>query len=715
MTTARPLFQPLCIGKCIQLPNRFVMQPIYLNMESELGLWTDEHMAALGTFYQERARHGAKLIIAGGLGTSRFGAWRKGAMVLSSVDAAKALSRVTAAVHAEKGYILAQAYHAGRAGRKRFLLSSTSTSSPYQPLPTPPIRLPGLFVDFVVSEYSRFAALAEEAGFDGIEVAVSEGSLLHNFLSSSVNDRRDKFGGPLQNRLEIVIRVMERVKLSLRRPDDFAISLRLCLHDLRVGGTSMSETLLAAEMLAQSGYIDMLNTSVGMNDSPVQTLSSYVPQGTFARCCQLVRERLQAKGLRVPVVASHRIHSVAVAERLMERGICDLVGIARPLLADPAFIMKAEHDRIQDILPCIGCNHCVKRLYTHQRISCALNPIAGYERERGWRATPYKKCIAVAGAGPAGVTCALTLWRRGHDVTLFERAPCIGGQLNLAKVVPGKEAYQEVLEYWTRQLQHSSINVRLNCEFTREEVARSHQFFHAVVLTTGSIPRPITSHRFPGSTECRIMVPYAKILDGSVKAGRRVVLLGNGAIAHDVASFLLHDPRVTRSVDYFLDEWGVRLDDGGLLPEEQVVGRMPRNNRDVILLNKPDRSADLSHGMGWAQKQWIRQHGGTILKLAMIENICKTGVMVSILSPDTRRFFLECDTIIACTGQLPNASVGTWIYEWMKDGAKARGEMITDFGIYMAGSCRDSMTGEGRGEEDMLQAVAEGYEVGHKV
>ncbi|AIN95649.1 2,4-dienoyl-coa reductase-like protein [Leishmania panamensis] len=712
---ASRLFTPLRVGRHIQLPNRFYMQPIYLNMESELKWYSDEHMAAMAAFFGERAHYGAKLMVVGGLGTSRLGRWKKDALMLGTFDAAKALSRVTRVVHSEGGYVLAQAFHAGRAARKRHFVSATSTPSPVQPVRnTHPYRIPAFMVNYVVSEYERFARLAEDAGFDGVEIPVSEGSLLHNFLSSAVNTRSDAFGGSLERRLEVTVRVLETIKNSLANPDRFVVSLRLCLHDLKPGGTSMAETLQVAEVLAKSGRIDLLNTSVGMHDSPVQTLSAYVPHGAFTRSCQLLKERLTEVGaVGVPVVASHRLHTIQLSESLLEKGVCDMVGVARPLLADPQYISNAAAGRSEDSIPCIGCNHCINRLYKHQRITCALNPITGYELQRGWKPAKYRKSVAVVGAGAAGVTCALTLWRRGHDVTLFEKESVIGGQLNLAKRVPGKENYQAVLEYWTRQLRQSSINVRLNTEFTREEVARNHQFFHAVVMTHGSVPRRISSHVFPGASECPLVVPFHRILDGSVTAGRRVVIVGNGAISHDVASFLLHDPRVSREISLYLDEWGINLEDGSLL--ESPEQRMPRNNRVVTIFNKADKDADLSRGWGWTQKLWIKHHESTVVKHGMIENFDANGVHISILPPDSRKLFVPCDTVVWCIGMLPNITYGTWIYEWMKDGAKVRGEMVGDFSLYTAGSCRDSYTGDGHGEEDLLQCVHEGYEIGYKI
>lgn len=714
----RRLFSPLDV-KHMRLQNRFVMQPIYLNMETELGLWNDDHMNALAAFYAERAHYGASLIVMGGIGISRLGRWKTECLALGTTDSAAALAKVTRAIHGEKGHVLAQALHGGRAARTKWRFSSSTEVCSVQLIPGRPARqIPKFFISYVVSEYARFARLAEDAGFDGVEIPVSEGSLLHNFLSSAVNQRNDAFGGSLEGRLEMIIRVLASVREAVREPDKFVVSVRLCLHDLKTGGTPMTETLAAAEALSASGLVDLLNTSVGMHDSPVHTTASYVPQGTFKRSCQLVKQRLVDAGSALPVIASHQIHSIDTIKAYMqEEETCDLIGLGRPLLADSQFIAKIEHlepaDAAKAIVPCIGCNHCFHKLYTNQRVSCAVNPLCGHELERSWMPARHKKCVAVVGAGPAGVTCALTLWRRGHDVTLFEKEYCIGGQLNLAKRIPGKERYQDILEYWTRQLRATSINVRLNTEFTREEMAKQHQFFHAVVLAQGSIPKPITNHRFPGVQESSITIPFKRILDGSIKAGRRVLLLGNGAIAHDVASYLLHDQRVSRSVDFYLDEWGVNLETGTI--DETAWQRSPRNARDVVIINKADRDADLARGTGWFLKNWLKVHGASLLSHALVENIDDRGAHMSLISPDCRQFYIECDTIVWCAGMLPNMSVGTWIYEWMKDGAKQRGEMVSDFSIYGCGACRDSYNGVGHGEQDLYQAVQEGFEIGHKV
>lgn len=710
------MFQPIKIGQRISLPNRFLMSPIYLNGEADCKLESDDYIKNACAFFSERARHGAKLIVFGGVAPSLLGRWKQGSLSLTTWDTAQKLKPLTTSVHAEGGYIVAQAFHGGSSSLRRFRLGATSKKvsvHPYAEYST--IKIPGMLMNFVASEYERFAMLAEEAGFDGVEIPLSDGTLLHEFLSPSTNDRTDNFGGTLENRAELALRVLANIKCSLRDPDNFTVLVRLCTHDLKPGGSSMEETKLLAEMICGSGCVDLLTTSVGMHDSPVQTLASYVPRATFAKCTEIIREHLRSKDIDVPVAASHRINTIEVASDLVSRNVCDMVGICRPLLADSMFIEKVRDGKADSVVPCIGCNHCVNRLYKHQRVGCAVNPRSGFETDlsKNAPAVLFKKNVAVIGAGAAGVTCALTLAQRGHNVILYEKGVEIGGQLNLAKVVPGKGEYHDLLRYWTRRLQESTVKVRLNTDFTHRDASSGHQSLNAIVLCTGSIPRLIHSSHIPGASEGKTVVPFEKILNGSVTAGRRVVILGHGAIAYDVASYLLHDQRVSRSVDAYCVEWGVNLSAGTI--DVHAQKNATKNNREVVLLNRTEKDADLARGKGWSQKLWLKNHGSPPIHSALIEKILPDGVQVSIIQPDNRCFFVPADTIVLASGMLPSMSTGTWVYEWVKDGAESRGQVTTDFGIYLAGSCRDAYSGDGHGEQDLMQVISEGYEIGCKV
>ncbi|CUG87865.1 2,4-dienoyl-CoA reductase, putative [Bodo saltans] len=708
------MFTPIRVGKFL-IPNRFMMSPLYLNIESDVKRDSPAFFESMSQFYGERAANSASLVVVGGVAPSNMGRWNSKALSLTS-SRNDGLRLVSSAIRKQEGVSLLQAFHGGRSSFKRFRLAASSETTKVHPFREfPPVKIPSMFMDTIVGEYERFAMLAEDLGFDGIELSFSDGGLIHNFLSSATNTRDDQFGGCLENRMELALRVLANVRNSLKKPNDFLISVRLCMHDLKSNGNSMSDNCTIAEYLCGSGAVDLLTSSVGMHDSPVQTLSSTVPQGTFAKCTQKVRNHLRAKGITTPVAASHRIHSSAVAKKLLDEDFCDMIGIGRPLLADSQFIRKIELGVDGDIIPCIGCNHCVNKLYKLERVACAVNPLSGFTEDK-WRNAPpakYQKNVAVVGGGAAGIVCALTLAQRGHNVVLYERSNEIGGQMNLAKVVPGKGDYFALLKYWTYKLRDSTVKVRLNTEFSEREVTSGHQAINAVVLCCGSIMRPIKSNYIPGASECNIIVPFWKILDGSVVAGRRVVILGNGAIAFDVASYLLHDQRVSRSDQAYCVEWGVNLEAGTLDCHAQTDAT--KNNRDVIILNKTEKDADLSKGKGWSQKLWLKNHRATVLQSAMVEKIHPDGVTVSIILPDNRIFFIPADTIVWANGMLPNISTGTWIYEWVKDGAESRGQITHDFGIYAAGTCRDAYSGDGHGEQDLLQVVHEAFEIGCKI
>lgn len=708
------MFSPIRVGKFL-IPNRFLMSPLYLNVESDIKPQTPAYFESVAQFFEERAANGAKLIVVGGVAPSTLGRWKANSLSLTTKNTADGLRLVSTAIKQHDSVALLQAFHGGRSSMKRLRLGPSFESVKVHPFPEySTIKIPSMLVDTVVGEYERFAVLTEEAGFNGIELSFSDGGLVHSFLSSATNCRVDEFGGSLENRMELALRILANVKNSLANPENFVISVRLCLHDLKPGGNSMEETCRIAEYLCGSGAVDLLTSSFGMHDSPVQTLASTVPQATFAKATSIVRRHLRSKGIATPVAVSHRIHSATVAQKLIDEDACDIVGIGRPLLADAQFIKKVEEGR-DSVVPCIGCNHCVNRLYKNQRVACAVNPLSGLTEEK-WRNAPpakYQKNVAVVGAGAAGITCALTLAQRGHNVVLYERSNEIGGQLNLAKVVPGKADYFAILKYWTERLRESTVKVRLNTEFSQSEVMSGHQGINAVVLCGGSIMRPIKSNFIPGASECNIIVPFWKILDGSVVAGRRVVILGNGAIAFDVASYLLHDQRVARSSDAYCVEWGVNLESGTIDRHAQVDAT--KNNRDVIILNKTEKDADLSKGKGWSQKLWLKNHRATVMRNAMVEKIHPDGVTVSIIMPDNRIFFIAADTIVWANGMLPNITVGTWIYEWVKDGAESRGQIAQDFGIYAAGTCRDAYSGDGHGEQDLLQVVHESFEIGCKI
>ena len=725
------LFSPLSIaGGRINLSNRYMMAPLYLNLESEIdpkGKQTREGFQnAMANFYATRAAENVDLVVVGGISPSFVGRWKRHALRLTNYDSASILSAVSEAVHKENSRCLLQCFHAGRSAFNRFYVApsirSKSNVHPYQEFS--PVPIPGMLINYVVSEYERFAVLAEASGFDGIEIPLSEGSLLHNFLSQSTNFRSDSFGGSAQRRYEIVHRVLSTVKSSLKRPDDFSISVRLCVHDLKHDGNTMDDTLEIAEAVARCGVVDLLTTSVGMHDSPVLTMGSFVPPATFAPAVKQIRDHLHnVCGItHIPIAASHGVSDPTVAEELIKNGTCDLVMAGRALLADPKLVTNAKEGAEDKTMPCIGCLHCVDRLYKHQRVTCAVNPMANYELDTTVKEkVAFQKKIAIVGAGPAGIACALTARARGHEVILFEKEPYIGGQLNLAKLIPGKEKYFALLEYWVKRLRESDIHIRFGTHFGDEDVTRLSNRFDAIVMTVGSQFRQPNSAVVPGTTECPILATIPDILTGRVVAGRRVAILGNGSHAYDLASFLVHDHKVARTPAGFRNQFGINLDKGTLEHPEDVFWDTQRNNREVVVFEKPEHGPDFARGKGWFIKHWARQHKIDTIRCGHFNFVDKRGVTFTTLlgiqegGGSGQQFLHACDTIVYAFGMLPNYKEAAFIREWIKDGATQRGMVMNDFGIYFAGSCRDAATSLGQGEQDLLRAIHEGHDVGLKI
>jgi hypothetical protein len=307
---------------------------------------------------------------------------------------------------------------------------------------------------------------------------------------------------------------------------------------------------------------------------------------------------------------------------------------------------------------------------------------------------------------------ALTLSARGHNVILYESGKEIGGQLNMAKLIPGKEDYWLLLAHWTQELKNSNVRVKLNSEFVKEDVSGGHQFIHAVVLCTGCLPRPANSHRIIGAENNRLVL-FSDVLNRKVIPGHKVAIIGQGAIAHDIASFLMHNQKVSRDVPTFAREFGVDMLNMTYDPE--LAADPKRNGRDLVIFQRANHKPGLLRSRGWTLTQRLKAHGTSVFTNCMLGKIDDNGIHFMTPIPNEAAFCLQRDTYIWCYGMLPNISVGTWIYEWVKDGAIQRGQASADFSIYVAGSCRDTETTAGQGEQDLTRAVHEGFEIGQKI
>ncbi|MDN3557325.1 NADPH-dependent 2,4-dienoyl-CoA reductase [Halomonas maura] len=597
-----------------------------------------EGFARLAAFYAERARQGVGLIVTGGIAPNPEGAVFEGATTLARAEQVGDHRRITGAVHEAGGRICLQILHAGRYAYSPALVAPSPIRAPINP--REPRELGAVEVEGQIDDYVRCASLAREAGYDGVEVMGSEGYLINQFVCRRTNHRQDAWGGAFDNRIRFPVEIVRRIREALG--PDFLIIFRLSMIDLVEEGSTFEEVVALGRAIEAAGA-DAINTGIGWHEARVPTIVTSVPRAAFSE----VTRRMKAE-LKLPLITTNRINMPEVAERVLAEGHADMVSMARPFLADPAWITKAREGREAEINTCIACNQaCLDHTFQGKLASCLVNPRACHETELSIAPAAEPRAIAVVGGGPAGLAAAVTAAGRGHAVTLFERQSMLGGQFNYARRIPGKEEFDETLRYYRVMLDKHAVSVRLGVEPSLHDL----QAFDEVILATGVRPRRLD---LPGIDHPKVL-SYPMAIMHPERVGARVAIIGAGGIGFDVAELLTHAGHPALDTEAWCDEWGVDLSvsSPGGLREPQ---RPPMSRRVTLLQRKTSKPGKgLGTSTGWVHRASLRHRGVEALAGCEYVGIDDQGVHIRL---DGVPRLLKVDTVVVCAGQ---ESVRDWL------------------------------------------------------
>ena len=633
MTDYPHLFRPLDLGH-VTLPNRVLMGSMHTGLE-ELG-----DFDRVATYYARRAEGGVALMVTGGMAPNREGGVMPGAAGLFTDKDMANHGRVTQAVHDAGGRIAMQILHAGRYAYSPECVAPSPVKSPISPFP--PRELDEEGIEKQIADIVEAARRAQSVGYDGVEVMGSEGYFLNQFLVTHTNKRTDRWGGSYENRMRLPVEVVRRVREAVG--PDFIVIYRLSMIDLVPNGSTWDEVVHLGQAIENAGA-SILNTGIGWHEARIPTIATSVPRGAFT----WVTKKLMGQ-VGIPVITSNRINTPEVAEQVLAEGCADMVSMARPFLADPDFVKKAAAGTPQRIAPCIACNQaCLDHTFEMKIASCLVNPQAAHETELVYEPASAPKTIAVVGAGPAGLSTAIVAAGRGHKVTLFDRADQIGGQLNMAKQIPGKEEFHGLVEWFGTMLTETGVTVRLGVTADAEMLAG----FDEVVIATGVLPRDPGIETVGGD-----VVSYVDVLTGRKTAGQRVAIIGAGGIGFDVAEFLTHEGESpTENLGAWLEEWGV-ADPGehraGLAPEGPKPAPSPR---EVSLFQrKAERPGKrLGKTTGWIHRASLQMKGVKMVGGVSYDRIDDDGLHLTRQDGSTE--VVPCDTVVLCAGQLSDRSL----------------------------------------------------------
>ena len=660
------LFTPLDLG-FTTLKNRVLMGSMHTGLEER-----PDGAERLAAFYAERARHGVALIVTGGVAPALSGVTMEGGAVLNDTSQLPHHRQITEAVHQEGGKIALQILHTGRYSYQPQLVAPSALQAPINRFT--PHELSHDEILTLIDDFARCAALAQQAGYDGVEVMGSEGYLINEFLAARTNHREDEWGGDYARRMRFAVEVVRAVRE--RVGSDFIIIYRLSMLDLVEGGGTLEETIALAQAVEAAGAT-LINTGIGWHEARIPTIATPVPRGAFS----WVTRKLKGK-VKVPLITTNRINDPGGADEILARGDADMVSMARPFLADAGFVSKAQNGRADEINTCIGCNQaCLDQIFAGKVTSCLVNPRACHETLMPVLPTVQKKNLAVVGAGPAGLAFAINAAARGHGVTLFDAQAEIGGQFNVAKQIPGKEEFYETLRYYRRMIDLTGVTLCLNQRVDPATLLG----FDEVILASGIEPRmpPIDGIDHPK------VLNYLDVLRDKAPVGESVAIIGCGGIGFDTAMYLSQPGEPTsQNIAEFCVEWGIDTslnEVGGLRPEGPQLPKSPR--RIVMLQRKASKPGEgLGKTTGWIHRATLLSRGVKMIPAVSYQKIDDAGLHLLIGGEPQ---LLAVDHVVICAGQEPKRELA----EPLREAGKT---------VHLIGGCDVAL------ELDARRAIAQG-------
>ena len=632
------IFKKLDLG-FIELKNRIIMGSMHTGLE-EIGDWE-----RISEFYAARARGQVSLIITGGIGPNKEGSVLPGAAMMMNEQDVKNHMISTQAVHNEGGKIVMQILHAGRYAYNDKAVAPSSVKAPISPFT--PKELDEEGIEKQISDIAQSAFLAKCAGYDGVEIMGSEGYLINQFLVKHTNKRTDSWGGSYNNRIKFPIEIVKRVREKVGK--NFLIIYRLSIIDLIPNGSSWEEVIILAKEIEKAGA-NILNSGIGWHEARIPTIATSVPQKAFS----WVTKKLYGN-VSIPIIASNRINSPKIAEEVLSENCADLVSLARPFLADSDFVKKAFENKANEIVPCIACNQaCLDHTFSMKLTSCLVNPRACRETELNYEKVIQPKRIAVVGAGPAGISFSIVAAQRGHEVSLFEENCEIGGQLNFAKMIPGKEEFYGLLDFYKNEINRLKINLVKDHKVEISDLKE----FDEVVLATGVLPRKIN---IEGQDDVNFVYDYQEVFNSEVSVGNKIAIIGAGGIGFDIAEYISSSGiSPTLNINKWMEKWGVvdpEKERGGVLLKEEIT--LNTSSKEIFLLQRKNEKLGkrLGKTTGWIHRKSLEKKNVKMFAGVNYEKITSDGLLVSFGEEKKDLQTLKVDTIIICAGQISEISL----------------------------------------------------------